>query len=177
MFLCSWNFPGKNTAVGCHFLLQEFFSTQGSNPSLLHWLVDSLPLCHLGGRLKTIGYKQITRANQDLKISVAMLIYASFISTFEFWDNYRWQEVQASDRSPFSFIWPNSGTASNLETDMDLISDIPFYVKFFLLHEDTLHCPFFSPTPWYSYPPQPHSLPSVKSMSGDSTQSLPPAWT
>ena len=29
--LCSCNFPGKNTAVGCHFLLQGFFLTKGFN--------------------------------------------------------------------------------------------------------------------------------------------------
>ena len=29
--LCPWNFPGKNTGVGCHFLLQGIFPTQGSN--------------------------------------------------------------------------------------------------------------------------------------------------
>ena len=34
--LCPWNFPGKNTEEGCHFLLQRIFRTQGSNPSLLH---------------------------------------------------------------------------------------------------------------------------------------------
>ena len=36
--LCSqrWDFPGKNTGVGCHFLLQEIFLTQGLNPGLLH---------------------------------------------------------------------------------------------------------------------------------------------
>ena len=28
--------PGKNTAVGCHALLQGIFPTQGSNPGLLH---------------------------------------------------------------------------------------------------------------------------------------------
>ena len=28
--------PGKNTGVGCHFLLQGIFLTQGSNPGLLH---------------------------------------------------------------------------------------------------------------------------------------------
>ena len=28
--------PGKNTRVVCHFLLQGIFSTQGSNPCLLH---------------------------------------------------------------------------------------------------------------------------------------------
>ena len=31
-----WDFPGKNTGVDCHFLLQEIFLTQESNPGLLH---------------------------------------------------------------------------------------------------------------------------------------------
>ena len=30
--------------MGYHFLLQGIFLTQGSNPSLLHWQVNSLPL-------------------------------------------------------------------------------------------------------------------------------------
>ena len=49
--LCPWNFPGKNTAAGCPFLLQGIVSTQKSNPHLLpllHRQVDSLPLCHPG---------------------------------------------------------------------------------------------------------------------------------
>ena len=29
-----WNFPGKSTGVGCHFLLQGIFPTQGSNLGL-----------------------------------------------------------------------------------------------------------------------------------------------
>ena len=33
--LCLWDFPGKNTGVGCHFLLQGIYLTQGSNLSLL----------------------------------------------------------------------------------------------------------------------------------------------
>ena len=33
--LCPWDFPGKDTRVGCHSLLQMIFLTQGSNPSLL----------------------------------------------------------------------------------------------------------------------------------------------
>ena len=51
-FLCPWDFPGKNTGVGCRFLLQGIFLTQGLNPRLLHllnWPVDSLPPCHPGG--------------------------------------------------------------------------------------------------------------------------------
>ena len=29
-------FPSQNTGVGCHFLLQGIFLTQGLNPGLLH---------------------------------------------------------------------------------------------------------------------------------------------
>ena len=35
-FLCPWDSLGKNTGVGCPFLLQGIFSTQGSNSGLLH---------------------------------------------------------------------------------------------------------------------------------------------
>ena len=46
-----WNSPGKNTAVGCHSLLQGIFLTQGWNLSLLcllHWQMDSLSLAPPG---------------------------------------------------------------------------------------------------------------------------------
>ena len=33
--LWPWDFPGKNPGVGCHFLFQGNFLTQGMNPSLL----------------------------------------------------------------------------------------------------------------------------------------------
>ena len=53
--LCPWDFPGKNTGVGWHFLPQGIFLTQGSNLSLLHllhWQAHSLPLYHLGSNDK-----------------------------------------------------------------------------------------------------------------------------
>ena len=34
--LCPWDFPDKNTIVGCHFLLQGIFLTQGLNICLLY---------------------------------------------------------------------------------------------------------------------------------------------
>ena len=34
--LCSWDSPGKNTGVGCHFLLQGIVPTQELNPGFLH---------------------------------------------------------------------------------------------------------------------------------------------
>ena len=40
--------------MGCHFLLQGIFPTQGLNPHLLqeilHWQAVSLPLSHLGSQ-------------------------------------------------------------------------------------------------------------------------------
>jgi len=47
--LCPWNSLGKNTGVGCHFLLQGIFPTQELNLCLLHllhWQVDSLSPSH-----------------------------------------------------------------------------------------------------------------------------------
>ena len=47
-------FPGKNTGMGCHFLLQGIFPTQGLNPHLLcllhcRWILYCLS--HGGGRV------------------------------------------------------------------------------------------------------------------------------
>ena len=46
--LCPLDCPGKNTGVGCHFLLQGIFLTQESNLRLLHWQAASLLLNYLG---------------------------------------------------------------------------------------------------------------------------------
>ena len=36
LLLCPWDSPGKSTRVGCHFLLQGIFPTQGLKLGLLH---------------------------------------------------------------------------------------------------------------------------------------------
>ena len=47
---CLWDFPGKNTGIGRHSLLQGIFLTLGLNPHLLDWQAGSLPLSHLGSQ-------------------------------------------------------------------------------------------------------------------------------
>ena len=42
------DFPGKNTGVGCHALLQGIFPTQGSNPGLPHCRRILYRLSHQG---------------------------------------------------------------------------------------------------------------------------------
>ena len=49
--LCPWDSQGKNTGVGCHFILQGIFPTQGWNLHflcLLHRQLGSLPLAPPG---------------------------------------------------------------------------------------------------------------------------------
>ena len=47
-------FPGKNTGMCCHFLLQGIFQTQDLNSCLRQWQADSLPLSHQGNLLHLI---------------------------------------------------------------------------------------------------------------------------
>ena len=46
----SWDFPGKNTGVGCHFLLQGIFLTQGLNLGLLRCKQTPYQLLPLPGK-------------------------------------------------------------------------------------------------------------------------------
>ena len=48
--LCPWDFPGKSTGVGCHFLLQGIFPTQELNPGLPHYKQMLYHLSHQGNQ-------------------------------------------------------------------------------------------------------------------------------
>ena len=71
-FLCPWNFPGKHTGEGCHFLLQELFPTQGLNPGLPHCRQKLYPLSHQG---RSKG--KITR--EDILSIKVLYIFVRFI--------------------------------------------------------------------------------------------------
>ena len=68
--LCWWNFPGKNTGVGCHFLLQGIFPTPGSNPGLWHCrrilyhLSQMLVATHNGKRANNTHFFTICARNR-----------------------------------------------------------------------------------------------------------------
>ena len=71
--LCPWNSPGKNTGVGCCFLLQGIFLTKGSNPCFLHWQAGSSPLSHQGSSSTVIrigkGFKSGTYKKQNPRMT------------------------------------------------------------------------------------------------------------
>ena len=58
-----WDFPGKTIGVGCHFILQGIFPTQGSNSHFLHWQADSLPLSQEGNPSRVSYRGHIRLAN------------------------------------------------------------------------------------------------------------------
>ena len=66
--LCPRDFPGKNTAVGCHFPLQGINPTQGSNPSLLCPFFTAEPLG-----------KPVTLSISIIKYTCKYEFYASFL--------------------------------------------------------------------------------------------------
>ena len=84
MPLCLWDSPGKSIGVGCHFLLQGIYLTQGLNPHLLYllqWQADSLSLVPSGKPI--IGQKHHLLLKQEEEI----------ISI-----QWGWETVQSRDR-------------------------------------------------------------------------------
>ena len=67
-------FQGKNTGVGCHFLLQGIFPTQGSNMGLPHC---TQTLCHLRNQGIPIQIKPIIY----LDISQPLYVFITFETT------------------------------------------------------------------------------------------------
>ena len=83
------DFPGKNTGVGCHFLLQGIFPTQGLNPHLPRQQVDSSPLSHLGGPCESIPlFSLLSQASYtqvlyfDPLLTICLLIGVRFCFVF-----------------------------------------------------------------------------------------------
>ena len=70
----SMDSPGKNTGVGCHFLLQGTFPNQGLNPSLLHGQVGSLPLAPPGNPTITLDFCFLACFRKSLASLVVQMV-------------------------------------------------------------------------------------------------------
>ena len=53
-----WDFLGKSTGVGCHFLLQGIFPTQGLNPGLPHYRQTLYRLSQQGSQKDSINSRE-----------------------------------------------------------------------------------------------------------------------
>ena len=65
--------PGKHTGVGCHSLLQGIFSTQGSNPGLLHGRQILYHLSHEGSPLNGLPSGRLKLLTIDRNKSMNLL--------------------------------------------------------------------------------------------------------
>ena len=83
-----WDFPGKSTGVGCHFLLQRIFLTQGSNLGLSHCRQTLYHLSHQGRPSKwSITFKNCKPLYCTLV--TCLILYINCTSIFQrlFWKN------------------------------------------------------------------------------------------
>ena len=101
--LCPWNFPGKHTAVGCHFLLQGIFPTQGSNPGLLHCRQILYHLSHQESYLSLT----INLRNTFLQFFLSLRVVFNFIfnlllrQTISVLANYHLENLSTERRTTF----------------------------------------------------------------------------
>ena len=84
--LCPWDFPGKNTGMGCHALLQRIFPTEGSNThvlSFLHCRRILYPLSHWWSPKLLLTCAHITLHNESthLQHCHSIWIHQSSISS------------------------------------------------------------------------------------------------
>ena len=81
-----WDFTGKNIGVGCHFLLQGIVPTQGPNPGLLLWQVDSSPLSYKGSpKCWLWPTKLISRSIKWLQLQSENFALWWHCTSFGFW--------------------------------------------------------------------------------------------
>jgi len=107
-----WDFPGKNTWVGCHFLLQGIFLTQGANLGLPHRRQTLYHLSHRGSpasrkflqdsvSLFPLNFSDIIWKH----CSVVLLLKTRFVAPLVF----VYSDDQASDRSARPWFDPWDG--------------------------------------------------------------------
>ena len=78
--LLCWAFPGKNTGMGCHFLLQGIFPTQGLNSPLLcflHWQADSWPSEPPGKPVQAVNAKKTWTVGRGQSTGLSRAILTS----------------------------------------------------------------------------------------------------
>ena len=105
-----WDSPGKNTGVGCHFLLQGIFLNQGSNPALnCGQTLPSEPLQFSSVRSLSCAQLFVTHEQPGLPVHHQLL---EFTQTHVYWVG---DTIQPSHP-----LWPPSLPALNLSQHQGL---------------------------------------------------------
>ena len=79
--LCPWNFPGKNTGVGCYFLHQGIFPTQGLKTHFLRLLHSRRILYQLSHQGSLSSYEVVVKSNLIYCIN-CLIMYLAYESIY-----------------------------------------------------------------------------------------------
>ena len=94
--LCPWDFPGKGTGIGYHFLLQGIFPTQGSNLGLLHcrqilfrlsYKIFTHPIFHVSADGDPVRNRESTFPLSQYCIQLVSLMHEAGHPKPVLWDN------------------------------------------------------------------------------------------
>ena len=141
--LSPWNFPGKNTGMGCHFLLQGIFQTQTSNLCLLcllRWWVYSLPLHHLRSTLIALSFR-ILNNSAGIPSSLLALLSAvlpkAHLSSHSRMSGSGWVTTPSQlSGSLWSFLYSSCGYSFHLflisSVSLDLYHFCPLLCRFWM---------------------------------------------
>ena len=113
--------------MGCHFLLQGIFLTQGLNLNLLHWQVDSLLLSHKGNPKATIHYtpiksKQTNKNNNPKERKLILKNPCFFLAELQgLWSaltfpDFLWLLTWSTSKSSFSGFYDSWGSCFSSRT-------------------------------------------------------------
>ena len=113
--LCPWDSPGNITGVGCHFLLQGIFLTQGSSLCLLYQKAALYHQCCLGSpRIET---KILSTPTRPYKIRPSPPLLPRLIPPFSLRSaiqphQFSWTCLTALHPRAFAHALPSAGALS-----------------------------------------------------------------
>ena len=124
-----WDLPGKNTGVGCHFLLQGICPTQGLNLHLLglpQWQEDSLPLPHLGSpKVPPIALKSLCGPVVESPHPTTLPLFSLPVT----WSLYPYTHVGTPFPVPMSLFLPQTSAWLAPSLPLSICSNVTFLVR------------------------------------------------
>ena len=112
--LCPWDFAGKNTGVGCHFLLQQIFRTQELNLGLLHCRQILYYLSHQR-EVSSTSTSQGPPGGKSLKVQFSFIFF--FFFKPDFWiKSFYFSQRKKSKRPPPSVEGHSGVRLSSFQT-------------------------------------------------------------
>ena len=101
--LCPWDFPSKNTGVGCHVFLLGISLDRELNACLLHWQADSLSLSCRGSPSLHLGcFFPVIPPPSHLFLSKILHAFHGLLKMLDFYEVFL---VSSVNFTPILLLW------------------------------------------------------------------------